>query len=56
MLLIGVHEMHGQMPPQLRSYISLLAHDPLSSLAYHMIVDHPQPSGSQQFAYKNFDC
>ena len=36
------------------TFCSLLAHDPLSSLAYPKMINTPS-SGSWQFAYKNFD-
>ena len=45
-----VHEMHGQMHPNLGLVTVLLAHDLLSSLAYPMIIH------TWQFAYKNFGC
>ena len=39
--LIGVHEMHGRMHPNSGLVTVLLAHDPLSSLAYPMITHNP---------------
>ena len=52
--VIMVHEMHGRMQHMYtHSQITiLLAHDPLSSLAYPMMVTQALPSRSRQFAYR----
>ena len=49
--LIGVHEMHGRMHPIITI---LLAHDPLSSLAYPMITHGPPVAGN--LPTKNLYC
>ena len=44
--LIGVHEMHGRMHPNWGLATILLAHDPLSSLAYPRIIHTPLAVGN----------
>ena len=46
MIFIEVHELHGQMHPSKGLATILLAHDPLSSLAYPMITHTPLVAGN----------
>ena len=52
--LIGVHEMHGRMHPNLGLATILLAHDPLSSLTYRRILYVPHVAGNLPII--NFGC
>ena len=51
--LVGVHEMYGWMHPQLRSCNQFVGPWTPHSHYYSLPCDHPHPSGSWQFAFKN---